>query len=103
MPVMRECDDKALRRGRVFIDFDVPKEEVGDLVGALHPGTLQREAMAWTLGGEEGVIPADHLFATRIAKRPTTVKIPRRHGQDLATPSCLSTCCSRPFRDVLST
>ncbi|XP_062217578.1 protein SAR DEFICIENT 4-like [Phragmites australis] len=34
-PAMRECDDEALRRGRVFIDFEAAMEEAGELVGAV--------------------------------------------------------------------
>uniref|UniRef100_A0A452YPA1 Ornithine cyclodeaminase n=1 Tax=Aegilops tauschii subsp. strangulata TaxID=200361 RepID=A0A452YPA1_AEGTS len=48
-PAMRECDDEALRRGRVFIDFEAALEEAGELVGALQRGVLRREDVAGTL------------------------------------------------------
>jgi ornithine cyclodeaminase/alanine dehydrogenase-like protein (mu-crystallin family) len=34
-PAMRECDYEALRRGRVFIDFEAAMEEAGELVGVV--------------------------------------------------------------------
>uniref|UniRef100_A0ACD5TNJ1 Uncharacterized protein n=1 Tax=Avena sativa TaxID=4498 RepID=A0ACD5TNJ1_AVESA len=48
-PAMRECDDEALRRGRVFIDFEAAMEEAGELVGAMQRGVLRREDVAGTL------------------------------------------------------
>uniref|UniRef100_A0A0E0MA37 Ornithine cyclodeaminase n=1 Tax=Oryza punctata TaxID=4537 RepID=A0A0E0MA37_ORYPU len=48
-PAMRECDDEALRRGRVFIDFEAAMQEAGELVGALQRGVLRREDVAGTL------------------------------------------------------
>ncbi|CAD6204282.1 unnamed protein product [Miscanthus lutarioriparius] len=48
-PAMRECDDDALRRGRVFIDFEAAMEEAGELVGAVQRGVLRREDVAGTL------------------------------------------------------
>lgn len=48
-PAMRECDDEALQRGRVFIDFEAAMDEAGELVGAVKRGVLQREDMAGTL------------------------------------------------------
>jgi ornithine cyclodeaminase/alanine dehydrogenase-like protein (mu-crystallin family) len=48
-PAMRECDDEALRRGRVFIDFEAAMEEAGELVGAVQRGVLRREDVAGTL------------------------------------------------------
>ncbi|XP_037409644.1 protein SAR DEFICIENT 4-like [Triticum dicoccoides] len=48
-PAMRECDDEALRRGRVFIDFEAALEEAGELVGALQRGVLRRDDVAGTL------------------------------------------------------
>ncbi|OEL37602.1 hypothetical protein BAE44_0001379 [Dichanthelium oligosanthes] len=46
---MRECDDEAMRRGRVFIDFEAAMEEVGELVGAVQRGVLRRSDVAGTL------------------------------------------------------
>jgi len=48
-PAMRECDDEALRRGRVFIDFEAAMEEAGELVGAVQRGVLRRTDVAGTL------------------------------------------------------
>ncbi|KAK3156997.1 hypothetical protein QOZ80_2AG0114850 [Eleusine coracana subsp. coracana] len=48
-PAMRECDDEALRRGRVFVDFEAAMEEAGELVGAFQRGVLRREDVAGTL------------------------------------------------------
>ncbi|XP_066345221.1 LOW QUALITY PROTEIN: protein SAR DEFICIENT 4-like [Miscanthus floridulus] len=48
-PAMRECDDDALRLGRVFIDFEAAMEEAGELVGAVQRGVLRREDVAGTL------------------------------------------------------
>ena len=48
-PVMWECDDEALRRGRVFIDFEAAMEEAGELVGAVQRGVLRRGDVAGTL------------------------------------------------------
>ncbi|KAG8092375.1 hypothetical protein GUJ93_ZPchr0012g20252 [Zizania palustris] len=48
-PAMKECDDEALRRGRVFIDFEAALQEAGELVGALQRGVLQREDVIGTL------------------------------------------------------
>lgn len=46
---MRECDDEALRRGRVFIDFEAAMGEAGELVGAVQRGVLRREDVVGTL------------------------------------------------------
>lgn len=39
---MRECDDEAIRRGRVFIDNDATAVESGELVGAFERGVITR-------------------------------------------------------------
>ncbi|XP_010933979.1 protein SAR DEFICIENT 4 isoform X2 [Elaeis guineensis] len=48
-PAMRECDDEALARGRVFVDFEVALEEAGELVGAFQRGVMAAEDVAGTL------------------------------------------------------
>ncbi|XP_073001514.1 protein SAR DEFICIENT 4 [Typha latifolia] len=48
-PAMRECDDEALMRGRVFVDFETAMEEAGELVGAFKRGVMTREDVAGTL------------------------------------------------------
>uniref|UniRef100_A0A0A9AW60 Uncharacterized protein n=1 Tax=Arundo donax TaxID=35708 RepID=A0A0A9AW60_ARUDO len=48
-PAMRECDDEALRCGRVFIDSEAAMEEAGELVGAVQRGVLRRKDVAGTL------------------------------------------------------
>ena len=42
-PVMREVDDDAIRRARVFIDTDAALAEAGDLIQPLASGALRRE------------------------------------------------------------
>ncbi|KAG1362376.1 protein SAR DEFICIENT 4 [Cocos nucifera] len=48
-PAMRECDDEALARGRVFVDFEVALEEAGELAGAFQRGVMAPEDVAGTL------------------------------------------------------
>ncbi|XP_020685687.1 protein SAR DEFICIENT 4 [Dendrobium catenatum] len=48
-PAMRECDDEALVRGRVFVDFEPAVAEAGELVGAFERGTISREDVIGTL------------------------------------------------------
>jgi len=58
-PDMRETDDEAMRRARVFIDAEAALEESGDLLQPLKSGALRRDAVAGTLaslcrGGDKG-------------------------------------------------
>lgn len=39
---MRECDDMAMKRGRVFVDSEEAVEEAGELVGALERGVIEK-------------------------------------------------------------
>ena len=39
---MRECDDMAMKRGRVFVDCEEALEEAGELVGALERGVIEK-------------------------------------------------------------
>lgn len=48
-PEMREADDTAVRRARVFIDTEAALTESGDLVGPLASGTLRRADIAGDL------------------------------------------------------
>ncbi len=48
-PRMRETDDEAIRRARVFIDTEVALSECGDLADPLATGALTREAVHGTL------------------------------------------------------
>jgi ornithine cyclodeaminase len=48
-PDMREADDDAVRRARVFIDTDVALAEAGDLITPLGNGVLKREDIAGDL------------------------------------------------------
>lgn len=48
-PRMRETDDEAIRRARVFIDTEVALAECGDLADPLAAGALTREAVQGTL------------------------------------------------------
>lgn len=42
-PSMRECDDEAVRRGRVFVDNDAAMVEAGELVGAFERGVIKKD------------------------------------------------------------
>ncbi|KAK3037238.1 hypothetical protein RJ639_030131 [Escallonia herrerae] len=46
---MRECDDEAIRRGRVFVDNDAALVEAGELVGAFKRGVVMREEIGGNL------------------------------------------------------
>lgn len=48
-PKMMECDDEAIRRGRVFVDNEAAMVESGELVGAMERGVIQREDIAGNL------------------------------------------------------
>jgi ornithine cyclodeaminase len=48
-PAMREADDTAVRRARVFIDTDAALAEAGDLVDPLARGVLRRGEIAGSL------------------------------------------------------
>jgi ornithine cyclodeaminase len=51
-PAMRETDDEAVRRARVWVDtLDGATREAGDIVGPLGSGALSREAIAGDLFG----------------------------------------------------
>ncbi|KAF2312223.1 hypothetical protein GH714_028603 [Hevea brasiliensis] len=46
---MRECDDEAIRRGRVFVDNEAALVEAGEIVGALERGVIDKKS--WLFGG----------------------------------------------------
>lgn len=46
---MRECDDEAIRRGRVFVDNEGAVVEAGELVGAFERGVIKRDQIEGTL------------------------------------------------------
>lgn len=48
-PTMKECDDEAVRRGRVFVDNEVAMEEAGELVGAFERGVISRDDVCGSL------------------------------------------------------
>lgn len=48
-PSMRECDDEAVRRGRVFIDNEAAAVEAGELVGAFERGVMRKEEIVGDL------------------------------------------------------
>ncbi len=50
-PHMRETDDEAIRRARVFIDTDGATRECGDIIDPLASGVLTREAIQGDLFG----------------------------------------------------
>jgi ornithine cyclodeaminase len=55
-PEMREADDEAVRRARIYIDTEVAMREAGDIVQPLRSGVLAPERIAGDLfklaGGE---------------------------------------------------
>jgi ornithine cyclodeaminase/alanine dehydrogenase-like protein (mu-crystallin family) len=50
-PAMREADDDAVRRARVFIDTEAALAEAGDLLDPLASGALRHEDIAGDLAG----------------------------------------------------
>lgn len=50
-PQMREADNAAVRRARVYIDTEAALQEAGDIVRPLRSGALSREAIAGDLFG----------------------------------------------------
>uniref|UniRef100_A0A7N0SVN9 Ornithine cyclodeaminase n=1 Tax=Kalanchoe fedtschenkoi TaxID=63787 RepID=A0A7N0SVN9_KALFE len=48
-PAMAECDDEAIRRGRVFVDNEAALVEAGELVGAFERGVIARDEIAGSL------------------------------------------------------
>ena len=50
-PEMREADDEAVERARVFVDTEAALREAGDIVQPLLSGALTREAIAGDLFG----------------------------------------------------
>ncbi|XXG67074.1 hypothetical protein AAC387_Pa06g0501 [Persea americana] len=48
-PSMRECDDEAIRRGRVFVDCEAALVESGELVGAFERGIILHADIAGRL------------------------------------------------------
>jgi len=48
-PIMREADDAAVQRSRVFIDTDAALAEAGDLIDPIAHGVLRREDIAGSL------------------------------------------------------
>ena len=48
-PAMREADDEAVRRSRVFIDTEAALAEAGDLIDPMAHGVLHREQISGTL------------------------------------------------------
>jgi alanine dehydrogenase len=50
-PDMRESDDAAIRRARVYVDTEAALREAGDIVQPLRSGALAREGIAGDLFG----------------------------------------------------
>ncbi|KAL2527357.1 NAD(P)-binding Rossmann-fold superfamily protein [Abeliophyllum distichum] len=48
---MKECDDEAIRRGRVFVDNEAAMTEAGELVGAFERGVITKDEIAGDLVG----------------------------------------------------
>lgn len=48
-PSMKECDDEAIRRGRVFVDNEAAMVEAGELVGAFERGVIKKDDIGGSL------------------------------------------------------
>lgn len=46
---MKECDDEAIRRGRVFVDNEAALVEAGELVGAFDRGVIKKDEVGGNL------------------------------------------------------
>ncbi|KAI4351629.1 hypothetical protein L6164_005972 [Bauhinia variegata] len=46
---MKECDDEAIKRGKVFVDNEAALVEAGELVGAFERGVIKREDIGGNL------------------------------------------------------
>lgn len=46
---MKECDDEAIKRGKVFVDNEAALIEAGELVGAFERGVIKKEEIAGNL------------------------------------------------------
>nr|AFK40184.1 unknown [Lotus japonicus] len=46
---MKECDDEAIRRGKVFVDNEAALVEAGELVGAFDRGVIKEDEIGGTL------------------------------------------------------
>lgn len=65
-PSMRECDDEAIRRGRVFVDCEAALVEAGELVGAFERRIISHADIAGRLldlveGEKGGRISSDEI------------------------------------------
>ncbi|MBL8700250.1 MAG: ornithine cyclodeaminase family protein [Alphaproteobacteria bacterium] len=65
-PDMREADDEAVRRARVYIDTEAALHESGDLVQPMKSGALAREQIAGSLGELAQGRVAGRSFANQI-------------------------------------
>lgn len=48
-PSMKECDDEAVAKGRIFVDCEVALKEAGELVGAFERGIIKPQDVVGTL------------------------------------------------------
>ncbi|KAI3933589.1 hypothetical protein MKX01_032694 [Papaver californicum] len=48
-PLMRECDDEAIKRGKVFVDNEAALVEAGEFVGAFSRGVIAKEEIRGSL------------------------------------------------------
>lgn len=77
---MRECDDEAIRRGRVFIDNEAALVEAGELVGAIERGVITR---ADIVGDLVELIKGEKVVGRRDSKEITVFKSVGSAGVDL--------------------
>ncbi|KAJ1385381.1 Ornithine cyclodeaminase/mu-crystallin [Sesbania bispinosa] len=48
-PSMKECDDEAIRRGKMFVDNEAALVEAGELVGAFDRGVIKKDEIGGNL------------------------------------------------------
>lgn len=79
-PEMREADDTALRRARIFLDTEHAAKESGDILGPLASGAIAKEDIEGTLLG----LCRDNLFPRRSAREITLFKAVGSGIEDLS-------------------
>lgn len=79
-PSMREADDEAVRRARVFIDTEAALAEAGDLLDPIASGALRRE----DIGGDLAGLCRDLVPGRRSAAEITLFKSVGSALEDLA-------------------
>jgi ornithine cyclodeaminase/alanine dehydrogenase-like protein (mu-crystallin family) len=91
-PSMREADDTAIRRGRVFIDTEAALAEAGDLIQPLASGILSRQDIA----GDLAMLCKGQIAGRRTEAEITLFKSVGSALEDLAA-------AALAYQDVTST